>query len=398
MSQPAAEGAPAAGSFKAKLGALLFLAGIFFLNFLSRIILAPLMPAMEQDLGLSHGQAGSLFLMISAGYFITLAGSGFVSSRLNHRRTIILSTLALGLAMLLVSLGRTLGEIRAALVLVGLGAGLYLPSGIATLTTLVSQKNWGKAVAIHELAPNLGLVLAPVVSEAFLGWSSWRTILALLGLASMASGAAFVLLGRGGRFPGQAPGPAVVKVLVSRPSFWIMMSLFSLGIGASLGVYAMLPLYLVAERGFDRGWANTLIALSRISGLFMALLAGWAADRLGQRRGMETTLLTAGLATVLLGAGRESWLAAMVFLQPALAVCFFPAGFAALSRIVPPEMRNLAVSLAIPLAFLLGGGALPAGIGLMGEAGNFALGIALSGALILAGPVLVRFLKFMDEP
>ena len=69
-------------SFGSQLGPLLFLTAIFFLNFISRIILAPLMPAIEKDLGISHGEAGSLFLLISAGYFTALLGSGFFSSRL----------------------------------------------------------------------------------------------------------------------------------------------------------------------------------------------------------------------------------------------------------------------------------------------------------------------------
>ena len=39
--------------------------GMFFLNFIGRIIFAPLMPTIEQDLGLTHSQAGSLFFLIA---------------------------------------------------------------------------------------------------------------------------------------------------------------------------------------------------------------------------------------------------------------------------------------------------------------------------------------------
>ena len=138
-------------SWHSQAGAILLLTGIFFLNFLSRIILAPLLSTIETDLGLGHGEAGSLFLLISLGYFISLLGSGFVSSRLTHRRTIILSATAIGLALLGISLSKGLWGIRLGLLLLGLAAGLYLPSGISTLTSLVSPKQWGKALAIHEL-------------------------------------------------------------------------------------------------------------------------------------------------------------------------------------------------------------------------------------------------------
>ncbi|MDO9514888.1 MAG: hypothetical protein Q7J01_02140, partial [Syntrophales bacterium] len=59
---------------------VVFLTVVFFLNFISRVILSPLMPSIEADLGLGHGAAGSFFLFITAGYFISIAGSGFISS------------------------------------------------------------------------------------------------------------------------------------------------------------------------------------------------------------------------------------------------------------------------------------------------------------------------------
>lgn len=393
--EPPSPGADAE-PFRALVGPLLLLALLFFLNFLARLILAPLMPTMEKDLGISHGEAGSFFLLISIGYFVGLLGSGFVSSRLTHRKTVALSAMTVGIALLGVSFCERLWAIRGGLFFLGLAAGIYLPSGIATLTTLTGPKNWGKALAIHELAPNGSFLAAPLVAEAFLGWLSWRGVLSLLGIASVLMGVAYARHGRGGGFHGEAPSAGAFKILLGEPSFWIMMVLFSLAIGSSLGIYTMLPLFLVIEQGIERNWANTLIALSRISGLFMAFVAGWATDRLGARRTLVGVFLMAGLLTVLMGFVSGPWLIACVFLQPALAVCFFPAGFAALSRIGPPKVRNVTVSLTVPLAFILGGGAIPILIGVMGDAGSFARGIALVGGLILLGPFLSLCLKFSE--
>jgi NNP family nitrate/nitrite transporter-like MFS transporter len=384
-------------SFLSQSGPLLFLALIFFLNFMARIILAPLMPTIEKDLGISHGEAGSLFLLISLGYLISLLGAGFFSSRLNHRRTIILSTTAVGIALMGVSFGKSLWGIRFALLILGLAAGIYLPSGIATLTSLIGSRHWGKALGIHEMAPALSFVAAPLVSEALLGWFSWRGILVLLGGASVIIAMAFARFGRGGEFLGEAPSPRSLKTLLGERAFWIMVVLFSLGITGTLGIFTMLPLYLVTERGMDRNWANTLVALSRISGLGMAFLAGWATDRLGPKGTMGGVFLLTGLMTVLLGAAPDSWIMVIVFLQAALAPCFFPPGFAALSMIGAPSVRNLAVSLTIPFAFLLGAGVIPIGIGTMGDAGSFDLGIGLAGGIILMGFIVTHYLKFHDE-
>ena len=383
-------------TFRSKIGPILLLSQIFLLNFLGRVILAPLLPTIERDLAVGHGEAGSLFLLISLGYFISLLGSGFVASWLMHYRTIILSASAIGLALVAISFSDSQPGVLLGLVLLGLSAGLYLPSGSSTLTSLGEPNQWGKAIAIHELAPNLGFVLAPLISAALLRWFSWRGILAVMGVASIAAGVAFARFGKGGRFPGAAPSAASFQNILTKPAFWVMTTLFSLGITGSLGVYAMLPLYLVAERGLDQYSANILVAISRVSGLGMAFLAGWATDRFGAKRIMAAVLILTGSMTVLLGVAKGYWIVIIVFLQPMLAVCFFPAGFAALSRIGPPSSRNVAVSLAIPLAFLIGAGSIPTGIGIIGDFAHFALGFALVGGLILAGFFLTLTVKLPE--
>jgi len=74
--------------FLAQIGPVVFLALIFLLNFISRIIFSPLLPTIEKELGISHGQAGFFFFLISAGYLTGLLGSGFLSSRHPMRATL----------------------------------------------------------------------------------------------------------------------------------------------------------------------------------------------------------------------------------------------------------------------------------------------------------------------
>lgn len=381
----------------AQTGPVLFLALIFFINFSSRIILAPFLPTIERDLGLSHGQAGFFFLLISAGYVGALMGSGFLSSWLTHRRAIVASSACVGIALLSISIMNSASAVRAGLLFLGLGAGLYLPSAIATITALVPPTHWGKAIAVHEMAPNLGFMAAPFLAELFLRWSSWRAALASLGLTAVTAGIAFARYGKGGEFRGEPLDSGSIGMLVRQSSFWIVVILFALGIGSTLGIFAMLPVYLVTERKMDQSCANTLIAVSRMAAPLMSFLAGWASDRLGPRRTMALSLLLTGIATLLLGPARGFWIVAFVFVQPALSVCFFPAGFSALSMISPVGSRNVAVSLTVPLGFLLGAGVTPTFIGMMGDAGSFALGFTLVGALIVSGGVLALCMKLSDK-
>ena len=372
---------------------VLFLVLIFFINFIGRMILSPLLPTMEKELAISHGQAGSFFFLMSAGYVIGLLGSGFFASRSNHKITIVVSSAGVGLALLGISSSSSLWAIRAGLLGVGLAAGLYIPSAIAAITALVEQPRWGKAIAIHELAPNLAFFAAPFVAQIFLAWSTWRMALSFLGAASLLVSFAYYRFGSGGEFPGESPASSAFGMLIHKPAFWLMLVLFGLGVSTTIGVYAMLPLYLVSERHLDQSWANTVVALSRSYGPILGLLGGLASDRLGPRRTMIISLAFTGVATVMLGPASSRWISAIVLLQPLLAVWFFPAAFAALAAITRPDARNLAVAFTVPFGYIIGGGAIPIFIGIMGDAGSFAIGYVVTGVLILSGAGLALLLK-----
>ncbi|MFH0787583.1 MAG: MFS transporter [Pseudomonadota bacterium] len=374
-------------------GPLVILTSIFFINFLSRVVLAPLLVAIEKEFHLGHQEAGVLIFIVTGGYSLSLFCSSYLASRMVHQKIIFLSALGIGFSLLFLSFSQNIRLIRFVLFLMGISAGIYLPSGIVTLTSLIKPKDWGKAIAVHELAPNIGFFSAPFLAEIFLQWGSWRWLMGSLGTTSILLALNFKAFGRGGNFLGQTPTTEMVRSMLKKPSLWIMMGFFGLGIGTSFGVYNMLPLYLVIERGFNRGWANTLIALSRISGIFIAFLAGWFVDRWGVKKTLALVFLITGILTFFLGIANQGWLIPLVFLQPMVAVCFFPAGFTAISQIGPAGSRNVAVSFVVPLGFILGGGAIPVLIGWTGERGSFSWGIILVGIITMACVPLVRGLK-----
>jgi len=379
-------------SFRSSLGRLFLFTLLFFMNFMARIVLAPLMPAIEKDLHITHAEAGSLFFILSVGYFITLMGSGFVSARITHRWTMVLSIACTGMALLATAASESLWGLRAGIFLTGFCAGLYLPSAIAAITGFVSPRHWGKAIAVHEVAPNLAFVLAPLYSEALLALYSWKIVLAILGAGAILSGAVFLRFGREGAFAGEAPNLRSIGALGRQPSCWLMILLFGFGISGSLGLYTMLPLFLVSAHGLERDYANTLLALSRIPGVLAAFGSGWFTDRIGPKRTILLVLVLNGLLTMALGIAPAAWLPCLVFIQPALAVCFFPAGFAAISLVAPAGARNIAVSMITPFAFMIGAGAVPALIGWSSDLYSFSTGFLLAGGLIVAGGLVSRML------
>ncbi|MGD9321367.1 MAG: MFS transporter [Desulfobacteraceae bacterium] len=388
-----ADECPIPESFRASIKITLFVAWLFYLTFVGRIIFAPLMPSIETDLGISHSQAGTLFLMISLGVFCGQIGSGFFSSRIYHRGTLTVSALVIGVSMALFYFARSILAVRILMFFAGVAGGLHIPSAIATIAAEVRREDWGKALGVHQTAPPLSFVSAPLMAALLIPWFSWRSILVMWGALSLLS--AFVYLGsrQGGHFPGQLPRPGIVKSIINRSSFWIMVGLFAMAIGGTFGLYTMLPLFLINERGMDFTWANTLLGLSQISGLFVVFLSGWITDHIGQKRMMTFVLLSAGVLTIFIGTLGGGFLVVLIFLQPAFLTPFFPAAFAALSRIAPPHMRSVATGMAIPSAFVIGGGFIPTFLGYTGETYTFSTGIRVVGALMMSVTILVTFLK-----
>lgn len=377
---------------------ILFLAGILFFTFLSRVVFSPLLVLIEEELHLSHAKSGSLFLLISIGFAPVMLGSGFVSQRLTHRGTILLSSITCGLAVLIIAFSHSLIGIQIGMVVLGMGSGLYFPSAMATMTRLVDPEHWGKAISLHEAGPTMGYVLAPIVAELGLSFTSWRGVLIIVGVGGLMMGVIFAAFGRGGRFAGEPPRLDNVGRIFYQPSFWVIAILMSLACGASVGVYAILPVYLITEQGLDQGLVNTLVGLSRVSGLVSVFLAGWLADRFGAKRVMGGIYAATAILTGLMGFDQKIILVIVVFLQPAVVAAFFPVGLLGLANVGPPRTRNVAVSLMIPFVYLFGAGLVPAGMGVMGEYYGFALGFHLMGGLLVVSLFLLLFMRHRPEP
>ena len=378
---------------------LSFLVVLFFLNIVSRLAVGPLLPVVEREFGLRHGSAGSLYFFITLGYCVGLYLSGYVAFWLSHRATIAASGITLGTALFAVSCTSSLPWIRMDLLLLGIGSGLYLPSGVAVLTENTREGSWGKALAIHELGPNLGYVCAPLLAELLLGFFAWRGVLGAMGVPTILLSGIFLLSGLGRSSRAHPPSGVTITRLVSDRAFWGVASLFALSIGVGLGLYTMMPLFLVNDLGMDRTPANLITGLSRLSALFSVFIAGALADRIGRLRTVKLSLGAAGTCAMLLGVLRGPWITPpLIFLQAGFAASFYPAGFSLLSSVFPLPVRNVAVSMVLILASLIGAGVVPPLVGFLADRFSFSFAFGAAGVAALACLLLFGFFPPRGAP
>ncbi len=383
-------------SIDKSLSLLLLLTLIFYLSFLARIILSPLLPGLEQDAGVSLGQAGLFFLVMSCGHCLSSVASSFFVAKIGHKNAITFSLAGTGLALVFLSFSDTLPLFYTSFFLLGLASGFYIPSAIATISFLFAPNQWGRGFAVHELAPNLAFLTAPFFVAMLLPLFSWQQIVQLLALSVFIGTALFIILGTGAIKSNSPPDLQLCRKLVCHSDFWLMTLLFSLGIAGTVGIYSVLPAFLVTVHSFDEQSANLLISMSRIPALAAALAGGFIADRFGDKRTICWVLFCTGGATILLGMHRELVIF-YIYMQALLAVGFFPAAFSMLSRTGPLEIRSITVSFTVPLAFIFGGGIIPAFITAMADRGWFETGIIITGLLMVAGSQVIRGQRTEDR-
>jgi len=368
---------------------LLFLTLLFHLNFVARILLSPLAPVMEAELGYTHAGTGSLFLLTSLGYFFGLFFSGMFSSRWTFTQTIQLSGAGIGLSLILIAYSRNYLQIGILVAVMGFMAGLYLPAGMAKLTELIPSANWGKGLAVHELGPNFAFFIVPLQVEILLHFLNWHQVLLSQGLLSLGVVAAHRFYAGQGGSRGVAPKLATIKAFFLQKIFWKMILLIALGVGSTIGVYSMLPVYFI-DQGISRDLGNSMLSASRTLSIPVVLIGGWLTDRIGVRSSLLIILNTGGLLTALIGVLHGYWLFVPVFLQPLFVACFFPPAFKALALSVPAELRNQAIAYTVPFGFLLGAGMTPLVLGILGDAGLFQAAFIGLGCLMAMGSLMAR--------
>ncbi len=376
-----------------KRNPILFLTGIFFINMISRLGIAPLLPGIEKDLAINHIQSTGFFFLISTGYCISLFSSIFLTPRFSHRSLIVSSSLLVGLSLILAASSRGLIMLQISMLALGLAGGVYLPSGIATLTASVKKNHWGKVLGFHQLAPNLAYIAAPLAVELMTFHHPWRTVLLVYGLASLVLSISYFQWGKGILERTDPPGLKPIKAMMLNPAILTVTFLFILGMGLNQGIFAVLPLYLTVERGFEPGWSNFLLALSRVIAFSVPLASGWFADRYSVKKVILIMLTCCMAGTWLLALLPDTWLWLGLILQAGSGVCIFPLCFTALSMVTTPKNRAVAVSVVVPTAHFLGSGLVPFGVGFLADAGYFNYGILGLGLITLLSLPLVLSIK-----
>lgn len=373
---------------------LFFLWFLWFTNFITRIVFGPILPLVEDEFMINHARASSIFIFLSGGYGTAVIVAGFFSGKFGYKKSIVLSLGLLGVIAFLVPLVQSFYLLCFFVFVIGFSVGFYLPSAIPLITEYYSEKNWGKAIAIHDTGAPSAIFATPFVALFLLHFFLWRGIFIVLACIYLVCSIIFCFVSSEVKVSN--PPKTVFSDLIKIKSLWLMAVIWVFGAGANLGIYSIVPLYLTKELHLNIGYANTILGFSRLGAVGMAIACGFLMDRFNLRKIMFMVMILTGILTVLMGFVSVRYIGIVLSLQAFFVTAFFPVGLVTIAKTFNREMRSLATGIILAVSIVSGAGLIPYLLGVSGDTISFRLGIAILGIFTALSSTLILNLKELE--
>lgn len=386
-----------------------FLAIAAGINYADRAAVSSVFALLKSDLGASDvvlGALGSVFLW---GYALSSPAAGYLADRRSRSRIVLLSLLAWSAVMAITGFAADVKTLIALRLLLGIVESAYLPAAIALIAEHHGPETRAKAMAVHSIGLNLGVVAGGTIAGYLGDHFGWRPGFWILGAVGITYGlCGWNLLKDGPRRKPAASRNALadLRELITIPSFLILVAKTML---AGVGVWIFLnwlPLYFRERFSLSlaaAGFAGTfLLQAATVSGI---AIGGAISDRVA-RHSPRSRMLFQCICYLVAAPFLLLFLGEITFTMTAVSVGIFSLfrgmGGAnespTLCDVVPERLRATALGMMNLGATAAGGlGVLTAGW-LKAHIGMEAIFAAIAGLFVIAGLILLwGYAVFMNR-
>ncbi|MDE1150685.1 MAG: MFS transporter [Azospirillaceae bacterium] len=370
MEQPVPAPTPLIPSRRAVVMAALF--AVYTLNFVDRQILSILAVPLKKELGLSDTQLGWLGGPAFALFYTLLAiPVARLADRFSRVR-IMAASLALWSGFTALT-----GQVSqfTHLFLCRMGVGIGEAGGVAPAYALIADyfqpRQRARALALYGFGIPFGGALGILLGGYIASAVNWRLAFTVCGGAGLVLTPLFLWAVkepvRGALDGLKAPAAtvplrAVLALLLSKPSFWLLSAGAASCSIMGYGVAFWMPSFLSRVHGMALKDVSLLMGLGTlVAGSAGIWFSGALADRLGQAQRAAYPLVPAAallLAVPLYAVGLAApwlWVAAILCTAPlALGYAWLSAIPAAIQHVVPPAMRATASAIFLFINNLVG--------------------------------------------
>ncbi len=307
----AEDGGPAESGGRRELAAL----GLAALALRPQLVgIGPLIPPVQDDLGMSHAASGLLgtIPVLCMGVFALPAAR--VAARWGTRRAIGACLATIALAGLLRAAAPSALVLLAFTVPVGIGMGVC-----GALLPVAVKERFARRPAVgtgvYATGVQVGAVSSTLVVVALASSGSWRLALALLSLSAAVVTACWLALDREhGAGPPRAADTSELRSVVRTPVAWVLVLAFGLMGMVYYGLVSWLP-DAYQEDGWSEASAGGLIAALSFAQVPGSVAGAWLCHRFSDRR----ALLTAGAVVLAVGAVGVTALPGVAYVWASLA-------------------------------------------------------------------------------
>jgi len=375
-----------------KIGLLLLFWSMWYLAFSTRTILAPFLPLIKNEFVLSNAITGGLLVFISAGQALGYFYAGWIASRIGSKNLIAASFIAAAGALAGIFASGNYFFLALWLFIFGVCGGLYLPCAIPVLTAAFGREHWGKAISFHETAASLSILTVPYLTALLMALMPWRSVFLVLAGAFLAIVPVFWVVSPDSRV--EQLKPVGILEVMKRADLWVVTVLWTISAMGAIGVYGILPLFLVEERNMTVETASRILSISRIGGFIGQISIGFFLDRYDTGIIIISLMAASGVASLGLGVADVNFvLIGMLFLQATFCVVFFPVGIVAIAKLTTPYERGVFAGIIMSVSTIAGCGLTPFLMGLIADTWRFQYGFILLGIINLAALFLAVRLK-----
>lgn len=332
--------------------ALFFALGTFAIG-TEGFMIAPLLPKMAADFGMSVSAVATLVVAFTLALSLSSPVTTLMSGRLNRRDTLLLAIGVFTAANVAAACATGFASLLVARVLMAVAAGLYVPNANALAGALAGAERRGRALAIVSggmtIAIALGLPLGALVGHAW-GWQA--TFLAVAGMGAVAFAGILAGVPRHGGAALAIAGIAERIGVVKQPQ---VRRLLAVTLFWAIGAYTSYPYiapYLSTVLGYGESGISATVTLWGVFAALGVLTGGVFNDRFGASRVVRVALVLLAASfwlmagATMLAPGVARWPVLLAVAVWGFSVwAFFPAQMASLIAAGKAAQAPVALSL-----------------------------------------------------
>jgi MFS family permease len=338
------------------------------------IVFTILLPLIADEFSMGPKEIGLIASVPSLLFGFNAIPAGFLSDRIGSRNIAALSIFLCGIAAILIGVSWNIIALALFLVILGVGAGLYHPSGIS----LVSKSfvtNRSKAMGIHGIGGNIGQALTPIIT----GVLASPGVISLLGISIVGLGIGWRKTYMIWAIPGLLVAACILILIkfreepVREDSFWNMLRdmikipFENRNVGVLLvlasfqglyfnGLVYFLPVIMNTVKLVPLIAVASIISLREATGIIGQAFGGWSGDQYSKRMLLISfNMVSAGAMLWFFFAENPLFIALSIAIVGMSEYAFQPVQNSLIAESIPTKLRGRAYGLSFFASYGIGG-------------------------------------------